>query len=111
YDPLAGPDVRGRDDAYRLRVEPIYAASGMALTADRSRFPGAEFAWCQADPATQIAWADVAAAVDTLPPSVGDTPPRSRDVALLASASPATGLASRHKAEQTALVNAALTIA
>ena len=41
---------------------------------------------------------------------IGASHPRARYVGRAASASPATGLASRHKAEQEALVNEAITV-
>ncbi len=111
YDLLAERDARGLDDVYLLRVEQIYPMPGMALTAELSRFPNADFVWCQEEPKNQGAWSFVEPELEVLLTKVRSTPTRARYAGRVASASPATGLASRHKVEQTALVDAALTIA
>ena len=54
---------------------------------------------------------EVLEALDTLLTTIREKPTRATYAGRKAAASPATGLASRHKYEQTALVDAALTIA
>jgi 2-oxoglutarate dehydrogenase E1 component len=87
--------------------------SGSRPVADRRTrpFPGADFIWCQEEPKNQGAWSFIEPELEG--PAVED--PRHRHPRALCRPgcrlAPATGLASRHKAEQTALVDAALTIA
>ncbi|CAM5541394.1 2-oxoglutarate dehydrogenase E1 component [Frigidibacter albus] len=75
-----------------------------------SRFLGAEIVWCQEEPKNQGAWTFVEPNLEWVLGRIGATHGRARYVGRAASASPATGLASRHKAEQEALVNEALTV-
>jgi 2-oxoglutarate dehydrogenase E1 component len=111
YDLLAERDARGQDDTYLLRLEQIYPVPGMALTAELSRFPNADIVWCQEEPKNQGAWSFVEPELEVLLTKIRSTATRAKYAGRMASASPATGLASRHKYEQTALVDAALTIA
>ena len=111
YDLLAERDARGLDDIYLLRLEQIYPVPTMALTAELSRFPGADIVWCQEEPKNQGAWSFIEPELEVILTKVRGTPTRATYAGRKAAASPATGLASRHKAEQTALVDAALTIA
>ena len=111
FDLLAERDERGIDDVYLLRLEQIYPMPGQALTAELSRFPNADIVWCQEEPKNQGAWSFVEPELETLLTKIRSTPTRAAYAGRKATASPATGLASRHKFEQTALVDAALTIA
>ena len=111
YDLLAERDARGLDDVYLMRLEQIYPVPTIALTAELARFPNAGFVWCQEEPKNQGAWSFIEPELETLLTKVRGTATRSAYAGRTASASPATGLASRHKYEQTALVDAALTIA
>ena len=74
------------------------------------RFKGAEVIWCQEEPKNQGAWTFVEPNLEWVLGRIGAKTQRPRYVGRAASASPATGLASRHKAEQEALVNEALTL-
>jgi 2-oxoglutarate dehydrogenase E1 component len=111
YDLLAERDARGADDVYLLRLEQIYPVPTMALTAELARFPNAGFVWCQEEPKNQGAWSFIEPELEVLLTKIRGTTTRAAYVGRNASASPATGLASRHKYEQTALVNAALDLA
>jgi 2-oxoglutarate dehydrogenase E1 component len=95
YDLLAERDKRGIDDVYLLRL---------------GRFKGAEVVWCQEEPKNQGAWTFVEPNIEWVLNRIKARQARPRYVGRSASASPATGLASRHKAEQDALVNEALTL-
>ncbi|MGA0540461.1 2-oxoglutarate dehydrogenase E1 component [Neotabrizicola sp. VNH66] len=111
YDLLAERDARGLDDVYLLRVEQLYPVPTVSLTVELSRFPNADFVWCQEEPKNQGAWSFIEPELETLLTKTrGGATTRARYAGRVASASPATGLASRHKAEQAALVDAALTI-
>ena len=79
-----------------------------ALTKELERFKGAEIIWCQEEPKNQGGWTFVEPNLEWVLTRIGATHKRARYAGRDASASPATGLASRHKAEQEALVNDAL---
>ena len=110
YDLLAERDARGLDDVYLLRVEQLYPVPTIALSTEMARFPNADFVWCQEEPKNQGAWSFIEPELEVLLTKLRGTVTRAAYAGRSASASPATGLASRHKIEQTNLVNAALTI-
>jgi 2-oxoglutarate dehydrogenase E1 component len=111
FDLLAERDARGIDDVYLLRVEQLYPVPTLSLTQELGRFPGAEVIWCQEEPKNQGAWSFIEPDLEQILTKLRGAESRATYVGRRPSASPATGLASRHKAEQTALVNDALTIA
>jgi 2-oxoglutarate dehydrogenase E1 component len=108
FDLLAERDARGIDDVYLLRLEQFYPFPAQAMTHELTRFKGAEIVWCQEEPKNQGAWTFVEPNLEWVLTHIGAANPRARYVGRSASASPATGLATRHKAEQDALVNEAL---
>jgi 2-oxoglutarate dehydrogenase E1 component len=108
YDLLAERDLRGLTDTYLLRVEQLYPVPVVSLTTELSRFKDAEVVWCQEEPRNQGAWSFIEPELEHLLAKVGAKATRPRYAGRRASASPATGLASKHKAEQIALVNDAL---
>jgi 2-oxoglutarate dehydrogenase E1 component len=108
FDLLAERDARGIDDIYLLRIEQLYPLPTVPLTTELSRFKDAEFVWCQEEPRNQGAWSFIEPEVETLLTKIGAKHSRPRYAGRAASASPATGLASRHKFEQQTLVNEAL---
>ena len=77
---------------------------------DLSRFPQAEVIWCQEEPKNLGAWFFVEQHLETVMQDLGMKHKRPRYVGRAPSASPATGLASRHAAEQSALIEEALTL-
>ncbi|MFZ5752145.1 MAG: 2-oxoglutarate dehydrogenase E1 component [Pseudomonadota bacterium] len=111
FDLLAERDKRGIDDIYLLRLEQFYPFPAMSLVKELERFKGAEIVWCQEEPKNQGAWTFVEPNLEWVLGRIGARHGRARYVGREATASPATGLGSRHKAEQDALVNDALTIA
>lgn len=108
YDLLAERDARGQDDTYLLRVEQLYPVPKQSLAAELARFKGAEFVWCQEEPKNQGAWSFIEPELEAILTEVGAKTTRARYAGRKASASPATGLASRHKYEQETLVKEAL---
>ena len=108
FDLLAERDARGLDDVYLLRVEQLYPAPVASLTAELSRFAAAEVIWCQEEPKNQGAWSFIEPEIEAVLTRIGAAKTRARYAGRAASAAPATGLASRHKAEQQALVADAL---
>ncbi|MBL4929801.1 2-oxoglutarate dehydrogenase E1 component [Fuscibacter oryzae] len=108
YDLLAERDARGQDDTYLLRVEQLYPVPKQSLVAELSRFKGAEIVWCQEEPKNQGAWSFIEPELEAILTEIGAKTTRARYAGRKASASPATGLASRHKYEQETLVKEAL---
>ena len=108
YDLLAERDTRVQTDTYLMRMEQLYPIPKKSLTAELGRFKGAEFVWCQEEPKNQGAWSHIEPELETILTEVGATQTRPLYAGRVASASPATGLASRHKTEQAALVADAL---
>ncbi len=108
YDLLAERDARGQDDTYILRVEQLYPTPVQSLTAELSRFKSAEIIWCQEEPKNAGAWSFIEPELETVLTQIGAKQSRARYAGRAASASPATGLASRHKYEQETLVKEAL---
>lgn len=110
YDLLAERDKRGIDDIYILRLEQFYPFPAHSMVTELDRFKEAEIVWCQEEPKNQGAWTFVEPNIEWVLGKIGARHSRPRYAGRHASASPATGLASRHKAEQDALVNDALTL-
>ncbi|GHC52927.1 2-oxoglutarate dehydrogenase E1 component [Neogemmobacter tilapiae] len=110
FDLLAERDKRGIDDVYLMRLEQFYPFPAMTLQRELTRFKDAEIVWCQEEPKNQGAWSFVEPNLEWVLGKIGAKHGRATFSGRSASASPATGLASRHKMEQEALVNAALTI-
>ena len=110
YDLLAERDARGLDDVYILRLEQFYPFPAQSVVKELGRFKEAEVIWCQEEPKNQGAWTFVEPNIEWVLTRIGAKNQRPRYVGRHASASPATGLASRHKAEQDAIVNEALTV-
>ncbi|MEO8245364.1 MAG: 2-oxoglutarate dehydrogenase E1 component, partial [bacterium] len=110
YDLLAERDARGIDDVYLLRVEQLYPVPKKSLIEELTRFKKADVVWCQEEPKNQGAWSFIEPPLEWVLGQIGATTGRARYIGRVASASPATGLASKHKFEQQALVNEALSL-
>jgi 2-oxoglutarate dehydrogenase E1 component len=110
YDLLEERDSRGIDDIYLLRLEQFYPFPALSLVKELERFKGAQIVWCQEEPKNQGGWSFVEPNLEWVLTRIGAENPRPRYAGRAASASPATGLGSTHKAQQAALVNDALTI-
>jgi len=110
YDLLEERDARGIDDIYLLRLEQLYPIPVLSLVEELERFKGADMVWCQEEPRNQGAWAHIEPALEAVLTQIGAARTRARYAGRAAQASPATGLASQHKAQQAALINDALTM-
>ncbi len=110
YDLLEERDRRGIDDVYLMRIEQFYPFPALSLVKEMERFKQAEVVWCQEEPKNQGAWNFIEPNIEWVLTRIGADYKRPVYVGRAASASPATGLASMHKAQQEALVNDALTI-
>ncbi|SNR46841.1 2-oxoglutarate dehydrogenase E1 component [Puniceibacterium sediminis] len=110
YDLLEERDARGLDDVYILRFEQFYPFPAISAVKELERFPQAEMIWCQEEPKNQGAWTFMEPNLEWVLGRIKAQHLRPRYVGRETSASPATGLASMHKAQQAALVDGALTI-
>ena len=110
YDLLEERDARGIDDVYLLRFEQFYPFPAQSAVKELERFKGAEMIWCQEEPKNQGAWSFIEPNIEWVLGRIDAKHGRASYVGRATSASPATGLASQHKAQQAALVDEALTI-
>ncbi|WP_299698614.1 2-oxoglutarate dehydrogenase E1 component [uncultured Tateyamaria sp.] len=110
YDLLEERDARGIDDIYLMRIEQFYPFPAISLVKELERFKGAEMVWCQEEPKNQGGWTFIEPNIEWVLTRIKAKHQRPAYVGRATSASPATGLASQHKAQQAALVNEALTI-
>ena len=111
YDLEEARDERGINDVYIMRLEQLYPFPDSALEAELSRFPNAEVVWCQEEPENNGAWFFVDRKIEKVLISADNkVSTRPRYVGRPEAASPATGSAARHNAEQEKLVNDALTL-
>ena len=110
YDLLAKRDAEGLDDIYLLRLEQFYPFPALSMTRELARFRQADVVWCQEEPKNQGGWFFVEPNLEWVLGRIGAKVGRPLYAGRPASASPATGLASQHKAEQDNLVSAALTL-
>lgn len=109
FDLLAARDEQGLDDVYLLRLEQFYPFPAMSMVRELDRFKEAEIIWCQEEPKNQGYWSFIEPNIEWVLGRIKAKSSRPRYAGRAASASPATGLASRHKAEQEALIVDALT--
>ncbi|MFW8635782.1 2-oxoglutarate dehydrogenase E1 component [Cribrihabitans pelagius] len=110
YDLLEERDARGIDDVYLMRIEQFYPFPAISMVKELERFKQAEMVWCQEEPKNQGAWTFIEPNIEWVLTRIGAKHTRPIYVGRATSASPATGLASEHKAQQEALVNEALSI-
>ncbi|WP_136636638.1 2-oxoglutarate dehydrogenase E1 component [Pseudooceanicola onchidii] len=110
YDLLEARDEAGLDDVYILRLEQFYPFPAISLVKELERFKGAEMVWCQEEPKNQGAWSFVEPNIEWVLTRINAKHQRPVYAGRVATASPATGLAAQHKAQQAALVAEALNI-
>ena len=101
---------RGIDDVYLMRLEQLYPFPARSLVVELSRFTHAEVIWCQEEPRNMGAWEFVRDKVEWVLEHIGAGRVKLRYCGRPPSASTATGRLSRHVAEQTRLVDEALTV-
>ncbi|WP_097092727.1 2-oxoglutarate dehydrogenase E1 component [Novosphingobium sp. Chol11] len=109
YDLMEARDAAGDTNVQILRIEQIYPFATEALALRIKRMTNLEeVIWCQEEPRNNGAWFFVEPYVEEALAQAGKAPMRARYAGRKAAASPATGLAKRHVAEQGALVADAL---
>ena len=110
YDLLEERDARGINDVYLMRFEQFYPFPAQSAVKELERFKNAEMVWCQEEPKNQGGWSFMEPNIEWVLTRINAKTTRPAYAGRAAAASPATGLASKHKAEQAALVNDALTV-
>ncbi|MBI1365295.1 MAG: 2-oxoglutarate dehydrogenase E1 component [Alphaproteobacteria bacterium] len=107
YDLLEERERRGVNDVYILRVEQLYPFPAHSLMAELQRFKKADMVWCQEEPKNMGAWFFMEPNIEWTLEQIGAKTKRARYVGRAASASPATGLMSKHKLELEEFLNEA----
>ncbi|NND43356.1 MAG: 2-oxoglutarate dehydrogenase E1 component, partial [Silicimonas sp.] len=111
YDLMQKRDEEGIDDISIVRIEQLYPFPGEPLTARLKKMKNLkEIVWCQEEPKNNGAWFFVDRLIEQAASDAGHKLRpiyAGREVA----ASPATGYASRHQAQQEGLVSLALDLA
>jgi len=108
YDLYEEREKRGIDDVYLLRVEQLYPVPAKALVTMLKRFRNAEIVWCQEEPKNMGAWSFIEPYLEWVLAHIDAKHPRARYAGRSASASPATGLMSKHLEELAAFLEDAL---
>ncbi|CCQ75436.1 2-oxoglutarate dehydrogenase E1 component [Magnetospira sp. QH-2] len=111
YDLLQTRRDEGLDDVAIVRVEQLYPWPRKGVMAQLARYPKAEVVWCQEEPANMGSWTFVLPRLAHILQSLGLSQTLPFYAGRCAAASPATGFAKVHAAEQAQLVNEALNIA
>ena len=110
YDLLEARRARGIKDVAIVRIEQLYPFPIVSLPKALAPYRNAEVVWCQEEPKNNGAWYHVDRRIEEVLEPLGIAAKRPRLVSRKAAASPATGLAKVHAAEQAALVAEALTV-
>ncbi|HNS85819.1 MAG TPA: 2-oxoglutarate dehydrogenase E1 component, partial [Parvularculaceae bacterium] len=108
YDLLEEREKRGIDNIYLLRVEQFYPFPAHSMIAELQRFKKADMVWCQEEPKNMGAWTFMDPNIEWTLEQIGAKSKRARYAGRPASASPATGLMSKHKSELDQFLNDAL---
>lgn len=111
YDLIEARDKAGAGDTTIVRIEQLYPFPSEPLVERLKRMTNLEeVVWAQEEPKNGGAWFFVDPLIEQCLAEAGVKPKRARYAGRAASASPATGLAKRHAAEQAALIADALGI-
>lgn len=111
YDLIEARDAAGITDTQIIRIEQLYPFPGEPLALRLSRMANLEeVVWCQEEPKNNGSWFFVEPLIEESLKAAKSPIARARYAGRSASASPATGLAKRHAAEQAALVADALSL-
>ena len=108
YDLFEAREELGIDDIYLMRVEQFYPVPRKAMMKELGRFKAAELVWCQEEPRNMGGWSFIRDEIEWCAGHAGVNAPRPKYAGRPPSAATATGLLSKHKAEQAALVDTAL---
>jgi 2-oxoglutarate dehydrogenase E1 component len=110
YDLLQERRERKINDILILRIEQLYPFPLGEIAEELAKYPNADVVWCQEEPENQGYWFFVDRRIEEALHTTEHKARRPKFIGRAAAAAPATGLNSRHQAEQAKLVNEALTI-
>ena len=108
YDLLAERREKAISDVAILRLEQLYPLPEKTLARELGAYRNAELVWCQEEPENMGAWNYVDRRLEKVLAGLDCAAKRPRFVGRAAAASPATGSARAHAAQQAALVAEAL---
>ncbi|MEM1132007.1 MAG: 2-oxoglutarate dehydrogenase E1 component [Pseudomonadota bacterium] len=109
YDLIEARDAAGDKNTSIVRIEQLYPFPGEPLVVRLKRMTNLEeVVWAQEEPKNNGAWSFIDPLIEECLKEAGVGPDRAQYAGRAASASPATGLAKRHAAEQGALIAEAL---
>jgi 2-oxoglutarate dehydrogenase E1 component len=111
YDLLMERREQGVKDVAIFRLEQLYPFPEKTLAFALKPYAKAQIVWCQEEPENMGAWSFVDRRIERVLGALKHKGKRPSYVGRRAAASPATGQASVHAAEQAALVREALTAA
>jgi 2-oxoglutarate dehydrogenase E1 component len=111
YDLLQERRDKNVTDVALVRLEQIYPFPAKSLAAALAPYKNADVIWCQEEPMNNGAWSFVDRRIETVLGCVGGRATRPVYVGREDAASPATGLAKVHAAQQAKLVRQALGLA
>ena len=110
YDLVAERRAQGIKDVAIVRLEQLYPFPVVSLPKALAPYVNAEVVWCQEEPENMGAWSFVDRRIEKVLAEIGIAGKRPSYIGRHDAASPATGLAKVHAAEQAALVRAALSV-
>ncbi len=110
YDLFEEREARGIDNIQIQRIEQLYPFPYKSLIDELKRFPNADVVWCQEEPRNMGYWFFVDPLIEWCLEKASAKASRPTYAGRPAAASPATGLMSKHIAQQKALIDDALTL-
>lgn len=108
YDLLQERRERKINDVTIIRLEQLYPFPNKPLGEELKPFKNADIVWCQEEPKNQGAWSFVDPFIEETLAEIKHKTTRAKYVGRISAAAPATGIHSRHVAEQTKLIKEAL---
>ena len=110
YDLLAERRERKIDDVVIIRIEQLYPFAHDELVEELKPYKNADVIWCQEEPENQGYWSFVDRRIEAVLSDAKIKAQRPSYVGREAAAAPATGLMSRHVAQQAKLIDEALSV-
>ncbi len=110
YDLVEAREQGGIDNVHFLRLEQLYPFPADALIEALEPYRHCDLVWCQEEPRNMGAWQFIGSFLEEVAEEAGFENPRPVYAGRDSAASPATGSAARHKAEQAKLIQEALTL-